>query len=61
VEDTGAFKTPTLRDVSRRAPYMHDGSVATLREAVATYDRGGGPRPAAAPSSPRPRCGSGRR
>lgn len=41
VEDTGAFKTPTLRDVSRRAPYMHDGSVATLREAVELYDRGG--------------------
>jgi cytochrome c peroxidase len=41
VEDTGAFKTPTLRDVSRRAPYMHDGSVATLRETVELYDRGG--------------------
>jgi cytochrome c peroxidase len=40
-QDTGAFKTPTLRDVSRRAPYMHDGSVATLREAVELYDRGG--------------------
>ena len=40
-EDAGAFKTPTLRDVSRRAPYMHDGSVATLREAVELYDRGG--------------------
>jgi cytochrome c peroxidase len=39
--DTGAFKTPTLRDVSRRAPYMHDGSVATLRETVELYDRGG--------------------
>jgi cytochrome c peroxidase len=39
--DTGAFKTPTLRDVSRRAPYMHDGSVATLREVVELYDRGG--------------------
>jgi cytochrome c peroxidase len=45
VEDTGAFKTPTLRDVSRRAPYMHDGSVATLREAVEIYDRGGVPNP----------------
>ena len=43
--DTGAFKTPTLRDVSRRAPYMHDGSVATLREAVLLYDRGGVPNP----------------
>ena len=39
--DTGAFKTPTLRDVSRRAPYMHDGSVGTLRETVELYDRGG--------------------
>jgi cytochrome c peroxidase len=45
IEDTGAFKTPTLRDVSRRAPYMHDGSVATLREAVELYDRGGVPNP----------------
>ncbi len=40
-EDLGAFKTPTLRDVSSRAPYMHDGSVATLRDAVLLYDRGG--------------------
>jgi len=40
-EDTGAFKTPTLRDLSRRAPYMHDGSVATLREVVELYRRGG--------------------
>jgi len=44
-EDTGAFKTPTLREVSRRAPYMHDGSVATLREVVLLYDRGGVPNP----------------
>jgi cytochrome c peroxidase len=33
-EDSGAFKTPTLRDVARSAPYFHDGSVATLEEAV---------------------------
>jgi cytochrome c peroxidase len=33
-EETGAFKTPTLRDVARSAPYFHDGSVATLEEAV---------------------------
>jgi len=39
--DTGAFKTPTLRDCSRHAPYMHDGSVATLREAVALYRTNG--------------------
>jgi cytochrome c peroxidase len=36
-----AFKTPTLRDVDRRAPYMHDGSVATLDAVVDLYDRGG--------------------
>jgi cytochrome c peroxidase len=40
-----AFKTPTLRDVARRAPYMHDGSLATLADVVALYDRGGIARP----------------
>src|SRR4029077_9632901 len=29
-----AFKTPTLRDTTRRAPYMHDGSVATMAEVI---------------------------
>jgi cytochrome c peroxidase len=43
--DRGAFKTPTLREVSSRAPYMHDGSVATLQEVVALYDRGGDANP----------------
>ncbi|HXZ16148.1 MAG TPA: cytochrome c peroxidase [Roseiarcus sp.] len=33
----GAFKTPTLRNVALAAPYFHNGSVATLREAVAFY------------------------
>jgi cytochrome c peroxidase len=33
-EDTGAFKTPTLRDVSKSAPYFHDGSASTLEDAV---------------------------
>lgn len=42
-KDTGAFKTPTLRDLLRTAPYMHDGSVATLEEVVELYDRGGEP------------------
>ncbi|MDA1094768.1 MAG: cytochrome-c peroxidase [Acidobacteria bacterium] len=37
----GAFKTPTLREVSRTAPYMHDGSFATLAEVIDHYDRGG--------------------
>jgi cytochrome c peroxidase len=40
-----AFKVPTLRDVARRAPYMHDGSVATLQEVIDLYDRGGIDRP----------------
>jgi cytochrome c peroxidase len=40
-----AFKTPTLRDVARRAPYMHNGSLATLQDVVALYDRGGVARP----------------
>jgi cytochrome c peroxidase len=45
----GAFKTPTLRDVARRPPYMHDGSLATLADVVAFYDRGGTPNPWLAP------------
>ena len=43
--DTGAFKTPTLRDVARRGPYMHDGSQQTLADVVAYYNRGGTPNP----------------
>jgi cytochrome c peroxidase len=42
-EDTGAFKTPTLRDISKSAPYFHDGSVATLEEAVDLMLGGGKP------------------
>jgi cytochrome c peroxidase len=41
----GAFKTPTLREVARTAPYMHDGSFATLEGVVDFYDRGGAPNP----------------
>jgi cytochrome c peroxidase len=40
-EDQGAFKTPTLREITRTAPYMHDGSFATLGEVLEFYDRGG--------------------
>ncbi len=40
-EDMGAFKTPTLREVAKTAPYMHDGSLATLLEVVDFYDQGG--------------------
>ena len=43
--DTGAFKTPTVRNVALSAPYMHDGSVATLEEVVEWYDKGGHPNP----------------
>lgn len=37
----GMFKTPGLRNISLRAPYMHDGSIATLREVVDHYRTGG--------------------
>ena len=42
-EDWGAFKTPTLREAARTAPYMHDGSLKTLEEVVDFYDKGGIP------------------
>ena len=37
----GSFKTPTLRAVAQSAPYFHDGSVATLEEAVGLMCKGG--------------------
>lgn len=40
---TGAFKTPTLRNVALTAPYMHTGAVATLADVIEFYDRGGDP------------------
>lgn len=39
--DKGTFKTPTLRDVAKRGPYMHDGSEKTLQDVVAFYNKGG--------------------
>ncbi len=42
-EETGAFKTPTLRDVAKSAPYFHDGSVSTLEDAVDLMLSGGKP------------------
>jgi len=39
--DKGAFKTPGLRSISQSAPYMHNGTEATLEDVVAFYDRGG--------------------
>ena len=43
-----AFKTPSLRGVADRAPYMHDGGRATLADVVDLYDRGGIERPSRA-------------
>jgi cytochrome c peroxidase len=40
-----AFKTPGLREISRRSPYMHDGSLTTLEQVVDHYDGGGIDRP----------------
>lgn len=43
--DRFAFKTPSLRNVARLAPYMHDGSLPTLAAVIDFYDRGGGGSP----------------
>ncbi len=43
--DRGSFKTPTLRNVASRAPYMHDGSLATLSDVADYYNRGGNRNP----------------
>ena len=43
--ERGMFKTPTLREIARTAPYMHDGSLATLADVVEFYDKGGRPNP----------------
>lgn len=40
-----AFKTPGLRNITQRAPYMHDGQTATLTEVVEHYNTGGIDRP----------------
>lgn len=40
-EDMGRFKAPTLRNIARTAPYMHDGSIATLAEVIDHYAAGG--------------------
>ena len=43
--DFGKFKISTLRDLARRAPYMHDGRFKTLDEVLALYAKGGMPNP----------------
>jgi cytochrome c peroxidase len=40
-QDVGKFKAPTLRNIAVTAPYMHDGSIATLEEVLAHYAAGG--------------------
>ena len=39
--DIGAFKTPTLRNIAVTGPYMHDGSMQTLKEVMDLYNKGG--------------------
>ncbi|MFJ7732932.1 cytochrome c peroxidase [Lysinibacillus sp. NPDC097231] len=40
--DKGAFRTASLRGITHTAPYMHDGSLATLKDVVEFYNKGGG-------------------
>ncbi|MEZ5331706.1 MAG: hypothetical protein R2991_06565 [Thermoanaerobaculia bacterium] len=51
-EDMGKFRAPTLRNVAVTAPYMHDGSIATLSEVVEHYVAGGRARPVGAGRDP---------
>jgi cytochrome c peroxidase len=39
-KDLGAFRTPSLRNVARTAPYMHDGKMGSLREVLDFYSSG---------------------
>jgi cytochrome c peroxidase len=48
-EDVGAFRTPSLRNAARSAPYMHDGSLPTLEVVVEFYNAGGRPNPNLSP------------
>jgi cytochrome c peroxidase len=41
LEDVGKFRVPTLRNIALTAPYMHDGSIATLDDVLDHYQRGG--------------------
>ncbi len=43
--DKGAFKTPTLLNIAKTAPYMHDGSMSTLDQVIDYYERGGNANP----------------
>ena len=41
--EAGSFKTPTVRDITRTGPYMHDGSEQTLEAVIDFYNKGGNP------------------
>jgi cytochrome c peroxidase len=43
--EKGAFKTPTLRNVAKTGPYMHDGSLKTLKDVVDFYADDGNSNP----------------
>lgn len=43
--DRGSFKTATLREIARTAPYMHDGSLKTLEDVIEYYNKGGNANP----------------
>jgi cytochrome c peroxidase len=59
--DRWAYKTPGLRDVALTAPYMHDGSLATLDDVVAFYNRGAAPHDPLDPRLPPLRLDAGER
>lgn len=48
-KDMGAFRTPPLRQVEETAPYMHNGSLASLGEVIEFFNQGGGPAPNKSP------------
>ena len=48
-KDKGAFKVPSLRNITMTAPYMHTGALATLDDVVEFYNQGGGPGPNKSP------------
>ena len=47
-----AFKTPSLRELTWTAPYMHDGGLATIEEVIRYYEAGGVKRPSRSPDMP---------
>ncbi len=47
--DWGKVKTPTLRNIAQTSPYMHDGSIKTLREVIEHYNKGGKAHPNKSP------------